>query len=112
GAGGGGGAVGGFVSLFQMSSTISHFPFCWAQRTMYFPESAAGMPAGSWAPAGNVQVQRPVSTAIAPVPITATARGVRFGFGFIVLMTAKNARIESLPRMVAMFGGITTASTA
>ena len=51
-AGGGGGAMGNGVSLFQTSSTISHFPFCCIQCTMYLPESTAGTPGGSFAPAG------------------------------------------------------------
>src|SRR5207245_10815903 len=48
---GAGGAVGNGKSLFQTSSTMSRRPFCCAQRTMYLPESTAGVPGGSLAPA-------------------------------------------------------------
>jgi hypothetical protein len=79
---------------------------------MYFPESAAGMPAGGFAPAGKVHVQRPVSTAIAPLPTTRSDRSVRDGRGSIVLRAAKNVLMASLPRIVAMLGGMITASAA
>ena len=95
-----------------MSSTITHFPFCCSQRTMYLPESTAGMPGGSFAPGAFSQRQRPRSTAPPPLPMTFSDRSVSVGRGSIVLMTAKNARIASLPVIVAMFGGITTASAA
>src|SRR5213592_4404239 len=73
GAGGGGGAIGNGESLFQMSSTISHFPLCCIQCTMYLPESTAGVPGGSFAPAGKVQCQLPRSIAMSPAPCTASA---------------------------------------
>src|SRR6266545_4718854 len=112
GGGGGAGGVGSGVSLFQTSSAMSHFPFCSVHRTMYLPESAAGVPGGSFAPAGKVQFQRPVSTATGPLATTVTARRVSVGRGSIALMVAKNARIASLPLIVAMFGGMTTPSAA
>src|SRR6266542_1696270 len=105
GAGGGGGAVGSGESLFQISSTMSHFPFCCAQRTMYLPESAAGVPGGSGAPVGQAQCQRPRSTARGPLPTTDSPRSVRVACG-PVFIVAKNARIASLPCTVAMFGGM------
>src|SRR5260370_38547522 len=112
GGGGGGGAMGHGLSLFQMSSTISHFPFCCIQCTMYLPEATAGVPGGSFAPAGKVQSQRPRSMAMSPAPCTASERSVRVGRGSIVLIVAKNALTASLPFIVAMFGGMITASAA
>jgi hypothetical protein len=96
--------VGNGVSLFQMSSTISHFPLSCIQCTMYLPESTAAIPGGNFAPAGKAQCQR-------PVPGHAARAVDRFGAQrqrrpSTVFIVAKNARMASLPLTVAMFGGM------
>src|SRR2546428_1851028 len=108
--GGVGAAVGNGKSLFQTSSTMSQRSFCCDQRTMYLPESTAGVPGGSLAPAGKAQCQRPGSTATGPPPPTVWARSVSGGRGAVVLIIAKQARTASLPFLVAIFGGLRTAS--
>src|SRR6266850_5761105 len=94
------------TSEFQMSCAMSQCELSFTQRTMYLPESAAGMPGGRLAPAAQAKCQRPRSTAIAPLAHTDSARTVSTGGGLdMVFSTAKNARIESRPCIGGMFGG-------
>src|SRR5204863_490264 len=97
------------ASEFQMSCTINQRPFSFTQRTMYFPESAAGSPGGRLAVAGQPKCQRPSSSACGPLAQTDSAHTRRMGGGldmeFIVVM---KARIASRPCTGAMLGGSST----
>src|SRR5438270_7471334 len=73
--------MGSATSEFQMSCTINQRPFSFTQRTMYFPESAAGSPGGRLAVAGQPKCQRPSSSACGPLAQTDSAHTRRMGGG-------------------------------
>src|SRR5918996_1406755 len=83
-----------------MSCAMSQRPFSLTQRTRYLPESTAGAPGGSRAPAGQAKCQRPCSTAVVPLPHTDSARSVSVGGGVNLAREAGPVGVGGVDRLL------------